>query len=108
MMCLKCLKVFNKTQDLQLNEYLDHLNNWSVCDDCDNTGMYSHEYYMNNKEHYRQLHKEYKTNLIDSYVANLFADGTSLKAKDIPDNIIDGKRQHIKLKRLLKENKHEC
>ena len=80
-----------------------------ICDDCDEEALVKlGEYYNKNKEHYRKLHKEYKKKLIDSYVANMIANGTSLKAKDIPYSMIQGKRQQIKLKRLLKENKHEC
>ena len=109
MKCLKCLNTIPfKHQTLNVNEHLKHFESWSICDDCDKKNkvvlvMYSSEYYQKNKEHYRELHKEYKKNLTDSYVANMIADRTTLKAKDIPKELIKAKRQHVQVKRILKE-----
>tara|TARA_B100000519_G_C14088058_1_gene364943 strand:- start:278 stop:604 length:327 start_codon:yes stop_codon:yes gene_type:complete len=104
MKCLKCQEV-DKTQTskITLNKHLAHLANWYVCDKCDDTGKYAHEYYQKNKEHYRKLHVGYKTKLSDSYVANCVADGTSLKGKDIPKPLVQAKRQYMKMNREIKE-----
>ena len=110
MKCLNCLKVYKGQQDLELNEHLSHLSEWGMCDDCDE-GIVTmikdkiSAYYQKNKEHYKELHKGYKAKLTDSYVANMVADGTSLKAKEIPKQLVKGKRQQIQIKRLLKERK---
>ncbi len=103
MKCLKCLKIYKEKQTLKLNKYLSHLNKWGICNKCDNTGKYASEYYHKNKDHYRDLHKGYKSKLVDSYVANIIVDGTSLKAKEIPKQLIIGKRQQMQIKRIIKE-----
>ena len=56
-----------------------------------------------NKSHYRELHKSYKNKLTDSYVANCLADRTILKGSDIPQDIIQAKRQYMRMKKHLKE-----
>lgn len=43
--------------------------------------------------------------LTDSYVKKLLCAGTSLKHADIPDGLVDLKREHIKLGRLIKKRK---
>ena len=103
MKCLKCFEEDGRKQSLNLPPVLKYVEKYHVCDKCDDKGKYAKEYYRNNKEHYKELHKGYREELIDSYVANMIADKSSLKAKDIPDELIDSKRQYIKLKRLLKE-----
>lgn len=106
MKCLKCFKQADGVKPKNLPVMLSHLANFTVCNDCDDTGKYEKDYYIRNKVHYRELHKSYKSNLTDSYVANTFADKTSLKAKDIPKAIIEAKRNYMKLKRLTKEERH--
>lgn len=41
--------------------------------------------------------------LFDSYVKQILCDGTSLKYKDIPDELVGAKREQMKSKCLLKE-----
>ena len=108
MKCLNCLKPMKKVVHLKLNKYLEHLKNWNICKDCDDTiksmirGKVT-EYYLNNKKHYRKLHKKYKAKLTDSYVANALVDRTELKAKDMPKEMIKAKKQYMKLNRIVKE-----
>ena len=104
MKCLKCLNTTKKVAKVKYNEALKHLENWYVCDKCDDTGKYASEYYHKNKSHYRELHKNYKDKLTDSYVANCLADRTILKGSDIPQDIIQGKRQYMRMKKHLKED----
>ena len=103
MKCLKCLKLYAGKQSVKLNEHLAHLSKWGVCADCDDTGKYASDYYHKNKERYKKLHKGYKANLTNSYVANIIVNGTSLKAKEIPEQLIVGKRQQMQIKRIMKE-----
>ena len=103
MICIKCLKKTKGTKLKNLPSLLSHLNKYSMCIDCDNTKDYSTMYYKQRKEHYRKLHKGYKSKLIDSYVANAIVDRTNLKAKDIPKDLIKAKRQFMKVNRIMKE-----
>lgn len=41
--------------------------------------------------------------LTDSYVKKLLCAGTSLKHADIPDGLVELKREHIKVGRLIKK-----
>jgi len=43
--------------------------------------------------------------LTDSYIRKLLKAGTTLKGCDIPQELIELKRDHLKVKRLLKEKK---
>ena len=104
MKCLKCFKSTNNKPKVGYNSILAHLEPWYVCDNCDNTGEYASKYYHKNKAHYRELHKKYKDKLTDSYVANCLADRTILKGSDIPQDIIQGKRQYMRMKKHLKED----
>ena len=103
MICIKCLKKTKGTKPTNLPSMLSHLNKYSICIDCDNTKDYSTTYYRQHKKHYRELHKAYKIELVDSYVANAIVDRTNLKAKDIPKNLIKAKRQFMKVNRIMKE-----
>ena len=112
MKCLKCLKTFEGDSKLVLNDALQHLAKWDTCNKCrckkdkqiKNSRSY---YYKAYKKHYRKLHIKYKADLTDSYVANMLADGTSLKAKDLPKVMVEVKRQTIQLKRAIKENAND-
>jgi hypothetical protein len=44
-----------------------------------------------------------RDNLTDGYVAGLLARGTSMSASDIPKPLIDVKRAHLQLARLISE-----
>ena len=102
--CLKCKKKVYDSTKLVLNKHLEHINNWTICNECNTKDTYASDYYYDNKEQYRKLHKKYKAELTDSYVANALVDGTNLKAKDMPQELIDAKRQYMKLNRIMKEN----
>ena len=102
MKCLKCLKEDGKSQSLSLP--LEHINKYTICDKCDDTGEYASKYYHKHRVHYKELHEEYKDKLTDSYVANCFADKTTFKAKDVPKDVIKAKRQYMRMKKTLKED----
>ena len=108
MKCLNCLNVYKGKQKVNLPHLLSHLEKWGMCKECSDdvdtlAADKASDYYHKNKEHYKELHKGYKSNLTDSYVANIVADGTSLKAKDIPKQLVQGKRQQMQVKRIVKE-----
>ena len=114
MKCLKCLNVFEykDSHKIVLGDALQHVAKWDICNDCrdkeDKQIKKSRsDYYKANKKHYRKLHIKYKADLTDSYVANMLADGTSLKAKDLPKVMVEVKRQTIRLKRAIKENAND-
>ena len=109
MKCLKCLKSYRgRKLFLDVSKDFMHLEKWGVCESCSETmNQYRHEYYIKNKEHYKGLHKEYRANLADYYVANQLVFRTSLKAKDIPKEMVQAKRQIMKFNRLIKENNNE-
>ena len=115
MKCLRCLKTVDEDNSYKpniSNEYLKHLSNWIICLMCkeleDEVNKIDAKiYYNKNKEHYRDLHKQYKKILIDSYVANAFVDRTDLKAVDVPKSMIKAKRGFMLMNRLIKkENKN--
>ena len=108
MKCLKCLKTINGKPKLKFNKYLSHFSNWAVCKECVDVSVKKanenvHSYYIKNKERYTKLQKSYKKKLTDSYVANVLVDRTNLKAKDVPQEVVDAKRQYMKVNRLFKE-----
>ena len=85
---------------------------WDICNDCRDkkdkqTKKSRSNYYNANKKHYRKLHIKYKADLTESYVANMLADGTSLKAKDLPKVMVEVKRQTVQLKRVIRERKDD-
>jgi len=103
MICIKCFKRCKGIKSKGLPGMLSHLAKYTVCDNCDDTGKYAKDYYTQYKEHYRELHKTYKKELTDSYVAHPLVDRTELKAKDLPKELISPKREYMKLNRLIKE-----
>ena len=50
--------------------------------------------------------KDRRKAITDSYVRQVLCDRTSLTFKDIPQELIDAKRELIKLSRKLKKGKH--
>ena len=112
MKCLKCQKVDKtKKSNIRLNPHLSHLESWYVCLDCVDMSVkeaatYAHDYYTKNKKHYRKLHVGYKAQPTMSYVKNMLADGRSFKAKEVPDEIAELKREQLKLKRAIKEKEN--
>ena len=103
MICIKCFKKTKGIRPKNLPSMLSHLNKYAICSSCDNTGDYAKSYYRKHKEHYKELHSAYKSELIDSYVANAVADRTNLKAKDIPKDVIQAKRQYMNMNRIIKD-----
>jgi len=103
MVCIKCFKKCKGIKPKGLPDMLSHLAKYTICNKCDDTGKYAKEYYNQHKEHYRELHIAYKAELTDSYVANALVDRTELKAKDMPKELINAKREYMKLNRLIKE-----
>ena len=111
MRCLKCMKVDPPliTKPMKdLPPLLAHLKDWCLCAGCIEQGVKETAdkaaiYYRANKGHYRKLHVKYKEDLTDSYVANCLADGSTLKAKDMPKEMVQAKRQYMKMKKQLKE-----
>jgi hypothetical protein len=108
MKCIECQQRIKNRKKLALNKHLSHINNWGVCDCCADKDIKRNKaksslYYKQNKQRYRQLHISYKSNLIDSYVANALADRTELKATDIPQSLIKAKRQFMKINRVVKK-----
>ena len=51
----------------------------------------------------KKYYKRIKENLEDIYLRKLLCAGVILKYKDIPQELIEAKRQHLKLKRITKE-----
>ena len=91
MECLKCRKTCKGTQNLKLNEHLTHVNQWFICDDCKGMSVaeaarYAHNYYVEHRDHYATLQKEYKSKPTLSYAKNILADRKDYKAKDISDD----------------------
>ena len=108
MRCLKCKEYKITKRKYSDDRIKELLLNWYICNKCESSiakieKEKAHKYYINNKDRYRELHIGYKSNLSNSYVANGIVDKTSLKAKDIPQDMIDAKRQYMKTKRILKE-----
>jgi len=59
-------------------------------------------------EYSRKKHKQNKENLTNTYIRNLLNNGISrIKNKDIPLELIQAKREQIKLFRLIKQIKNE-
>lgn len=56
-------------------------------------------------EYQTKYQRDQIDNLKPSYVKSAFAHGTSLKTKDIPDDVVDAYRLLMKLKRELKARK---
>ena len=56
-----------------------------------------------NKTKYYEYHAKYRENLADGYVAGRIIQGTILKAKDIPIELIEAKRMQIMIHRKIKE-----
>jgi len=57
--------------------------------------------------YYKAYQKVYRARLPDAFIRRLLCQGTLLTSADIPQDLIELKRQHILLGRLLKENKHD-
>jgi hypothetical protein len=58
---------------------------------------------LNRRRHEKQRYKRAIIELRDCYIKDLLCDGTSLKPKDIPQEMVDLKRTHLKIHRQLKK-----
>ena len=82
---------------------------------------YYKKYYMKNRttkrakerewreKHRHEISASYKKGqeaLSDPYMKQILAARTALKTKDIPQSLIDAKRSHLKLLRLIKEQEN--
>ena len=65
------------------------------------------KYREENREQIRERDRKYnqkqRDNLTDVYIKNMLTGGNNLKPEDIPQELIEAKRQHLKLKRITKE-----
>jgi hypothetical protein len=61
-------------------------------------------YFSSNHERIRHLSNSRTNDLADSYVRSLLTERSSLTAKDIPQDLVELKRAHLKLHRTLKDN----
>jgi len=100
MRCIKCIKRYNK----QIG--------FGLCEIClkksiNKPKIYAAKYRKAHRNHYNKLGKEYRDQLSDSYIRRLIVDkSTILEPSDIPQVMVDAKRNAIKLKRFIRENKH--
>jgi hypothetical protein len=63
-------------------------------------------YIEKNREKARKYSKQYSSNMHDMYIRKLIYKNSILTSKDIPQEFIEVKRQHLLLLRKLKELKH--
>lgn len=72
---------------------------------------YVRKWQKNNPEKIRRFQRKYKKvgreNLKDWYIKTLITNKSILNHKDIPQELIEAKRQYLKVKRKLKENENE-
>ena len=107
--CLKCLSIVDDTS-VSSEGHLSHIiNNWTVCNKCkSNTYNYSKEYYKKNKDRYKLLQKSYKDNLTDYYIKKLILDNSKIiKSDDIPNAMVEAKRNHLKLKKITRSSNEQ-
>ena len=114
MKCLKCQAVnppiITKPMT-NLPPLLKHLEKWGLCGSCidlsvEVTAEKAALYYRANKDHYKKLHVQYRKDGKSYYIKNILANkikGSSLKAKDIPDELVEPQRQIMKINKLIKE-----
>ena len=56
------------------------------------------------EEYIKKYDKKIKENLEDVYIRKILSSGSILKRGDIPQELVEAKRQHLKFKAILKEN----
>ena len=108
---MKCLKCFNedlkKPKAHKLPDMLSHLANYTICRACEDRLESARNNYMQHSDYYKKTQAAYRSNLRSQYINRVLADNSSLKPSDIPEELTVAKRQHLKMKRLLKENHGE-
>lgn len=104
---MKCLKCFNEDtatpKPNNLPDMLSHLANYTICRACDD----STNNYMQYSDYYKKKQAAYRSKLRSQYINRLLADNSNLKPSDIPKELTDAKRQHLQVKKILKENNGE-
>jgi len=105
MKCLKCLKEdFKKPEDNRLPDMLSHLANYTICRACEHKLDESRNNYMQYSDYYKKTQAKYRSKLRSQYINRVLADNSSLLPNDIPPELTRAKTQHLKMKRILKEN----
>ena len=104
--CKRCIKKYNKEYRLK-NKYKENKYRKEYrLENKDNDKQYRKKHYFKNKKKINEQHKEYrlknKEDLNDRYVKSLFR---SLKTEDVPQELIELKREQIIMSKLLKESK---
>ena len=106
MKCIKCLeKVEGTSKDLNLPDMLSHFKKWTICSSCNDKLKEKRDSYKKHNKYYKKKQKEYRETLADQYVSRVICDNTVLKPKEIPKNLIQAKRQHMQLNKILKEDR---
>lgn len=103
MTCLKCFKKDSNTIEHNLPDMLAHLANYTLCDKCDDSLEKARQKYKLHSSYYKKIQKRYRDNYDRQYINRLLADNSDLLPSDIPKEITDAKRQHLQMKKLLKE-----
>lgn len=105
---MKCLKCFNedlkKPEDNKLPDMLSHLTNYTICSECDDRLRNARNNYMQHSDYYKKTQARYRKELTNQYINRLIADDTELVPNDIPEELTVAKRQHLKMKRIIKGN----
>ena len=100
--CRKCSKI--KTLNMFHKDITKKYNHKSTCKKC----CIAYDKTRSRSDSRKKAEKKYSTkilqNLEDVYIRGLLCVGGILKPKDIPQELIEAKRQQVKLKRIL-ENK---
>ena len=110
--CIKCMMPHEDNNVVNVNHHLTEVaNNWGMCKFCIDDGE-SHKYktrkayYKNRQKHYKEIQEGYRKNLVDYYVKQLvIGESKTLTPEDIPDKLVEAKRQHVQTKRILKKEK---
>ena len=104
---MKCLKCFNedlkKPENNKLPDMLSHLANYTICRACaDSLEKFRTNNYMQYSDYYKKTQKKYRNELRSQYINRVLADDSSLLPSDIPSELTEAKKQHLKMKRILK------
>ena len=110
--CIKCMMPHEDNNVVNVNHHLTEVaNNWGMCKFCiDDLNRHRYNdkrtYYKNRQKHYRDIQRGYRDNLVEYYVKQLvIGESKTLTPEDIPDKLVEAKRQHVQTKRILKKEK---
>jgi len=104
MKCLKCLNKCNGTKPRQLPDILSHLADYTICRACDDRLEKAREKYKKHSKYYKNIQESYRKKMKGPYIKRLMADNSILKPKDIPEQLVQAKKQELHMKRILKED----